>query len=443
MTRRRHTGRVRALVLAFAWLLSCAASAQAAPGPLLLTPATDLAASLNCTPDLASSDRTPVLLVHGTGATPSDDFGWNYLKLLPAAGVPTCTVTIPNRALRDVQGNVEYVVFAIREMARVSGRKISIIGHSQGAFLPTYALRFWPDLARKVDDFIGYAGTYTYGTDVSNAICGTPATCVTAFTQFRPGSRFLRSVAAAPLPEGPSYTGFTTSTDEIVTPQPTASVLEAPGARTYNLQDLCPADPAEHLLIIGERPMYALTLDALGHAGPADLARLGTAGCGLLPGVAESAPALASFATGIAAETPGAASPDMTEPALRCYLDASCVQPRLAPVLTARTTPRRIKDRRKRLRYTTRGTVSLPSGTTERCGGRVTIRIRRARRTVRGTSAALIPNRHPTGPDCSYRTTITLPRSTRAGRLRVVVDLPGTPRFAPARAPIQRIRAHR
>jgi triacylglycerol lipase len=44
--------------------------------------------------------------------------------------------------LGNAQVSVEYVVWAIRHVAQVSGRKVSIIGHSQGAFLPSYALRF-------------------------------------------------------------------------------------------------------------------------------------------------------------------------------------------------------------------------------------------------------------------------------------------------------------
>lgn len=293
-------------------------------GPRLQTSRTELARTLHCTDDLAGARKTPVLLVHGTGATPADDFSWNYLQYLPQRGYPTCTVTIPSRALGDVQSNVEYVVHALRTIHRQSGRKVSVIGHSQGAFLATYALRFWPDLAHKVDDLIGFAGTYTYGTDVANVICSNPITCVTAFTQFKPGSRFLAAVAARPLPKGPSYTAFSTALDEIVIPQPHASTLHAPGARNYRLQSICPLDVAEHLLIIGERPMQQLTFDALDHRGPARLSRVANVRCGLLPETAQAVLPSVNFLLGIVGELPAVRRPSMREPELRCYLTDSC-----------------------------------------------------------------------------------------------------------------------
>lgn len=297
-----------------------AAGSARPPGPALRTPTAALAAALHCTSNVATSSKRTVLLVHGTGATPQEDFGGNLAKYLPKAGYPVCQVTVPRREMTDVQINVEYVVWAIRAINHRSGKKVDVIGHSQGAFLPAYALRFWPDLAKKVDDFIGYAGTYTYGTDFAPVICA--VVCSAAFRQLSPGSRLLTAVAREPLPSGPSYTALSSALDEIVVPQPKAGVLVAPGARSYRLQDICPADPAEHLFIVYERPFLQLTLDALAHPGPAQRSRVAGLRCGLLPEATGTVPSLLTFTAGVSTGMLRYAVPK--EPALRCYLDPAC-----------------------------------------------------------------------------------------------------------------------
>ncbi len=299
---------------------SSQAAADPAPGPRLQEPAAKLRSSLDCTSDVKTPRKQTVLLVHGTAATPKEDFGGNLDTYLPRAGYPLCIVTLPRRSMTDVQVNVEYVVHAIRAAYARSGGKIAVIGHSQGAFLPSYALRFWPDLASKVDDFIGYAGAYTYGTDFGPVLCA--VICTAAFHQLSPGSDLLAAVARRPLPGGPSYTAFSTNLDEIVLPQPMASHLVAPGARNFVLQDHCPLDVAEHLFIPFEKPFLQLTLDALAHRGPAKLARIPELTCGLLPEAPGAVPSLVTFLAG--------ASQVMTkyavreEPPLRCYLRPAC-----------------------------------------------------------------------------------------------------------------------
>lgn len=296
-------------------LLALAPARADAPGPGLRTDTATLNAAFACTDDVATSPRRTVLLVHGTGAVPDENFSWNYYDKLPRWGHSYCTITIPDRGMGDVQTNVEYVVHAIRKTYRLSGRKIAIIGHSQGAFLPSYALRVWPDLAGKVEDFISYAGAITYGTDQADLICGVP--CPAAFHQFRPGSNLLTALAARPLPEGPSYTGFATSLDEIVTPQPKASRVVAPGARNYLLQDLCPTDLGEHLTIIAERPFFQLTFDALNRPGPGRLARIEDLRCGFDPLVIQALPGLATFGLGVLTSAPQHSATE--EPPLRGY----------------------------------------------------------------------------------------------------------------------------
>ena len=309
-----------ALLLTLLAPLAAQPATAAPPGPRLQTAASTLASAFRCTGDPATSARRTVLLVHGTGATPAENFNWNYAKWLPARGFPVCTITIPRRGLGDLQTNVEYVVWAIRRASAISGRKIAVIGHSQGAFLPSYALRVWPDLGRKVSDLISYAGAITHGTDQAKVLCALP--CAQAFQQFTPGSNLLTQIAKRPLPEGPAYTAFSTRLDEVVTPQPMASRISAPGARNYVMQDLCPLSLGEHLTIIGERAARQLTFDALTHAGPGKVSRISKRQCGFAPETAAALVALPTFGIGIVSTYPGLAT--TTEPRLRCYWTRTC-----------------------------------------------------------------------------------------------------------------------
>jgi hypothetical protein len=70
--------------------------------------------------------------VQGTGATAKDNWSWTYQPALSQAGIPWCTLDVPEQATQDIQISGELLVGAIRTLHRRAGRKISIIGHSQG-----------------------------------------------------------------------------------------------------------------------------------------------------------------------------------------------------------------------------------------------------------------------------------------------------------------------
>jgi triacylglycerol lipase len=296
-------------------LIGPTASADPA-GPPLQTSKKQLRAALDCTRNIDRTGRKPaVLLVHGTATTTEETWSWNLQPRLEKRGYAVCHVDIPERSWTDMQDNVEYVVHAIRASYRRSDAKIAVVGHSQGAFLPTYALRVWPDLASKVKDFIGFAGTYTYGTDSLKGPCS--AACPPAGHQFVPGSNLLTQIAGRRLPDGPSYTAFSTNQDELVTPQPTASRLRAQGVRNYVLQDLCPTDVADHIAILAERPFFQLTFDALAHRGPGRIGRVKSPVCGADPKAAAGLAQLPSYGIGFLVGY--AAHQTDQEPPLRRY----------------------------------------------------------------------------------------------------------------------------
>lgn len=272
------------LSLAGLILAGAASASLAQTSPPLQIPIATLDAALNCTtsPGLAGATKTPVLLVHGTATS---DVSWSagYAKVLPAQGYPVCTVNLPDRALGDIQDSAEYVVQAIRTMYAASGRKVSMIGHSQGSLIGAWVMKFWPDLTPMVDDVIGLAGPY-HGTLASFA-CAVPHLCGAATWQFGSASNLVAAFNRKPLPAGPSFTSILSAADVAVTPQPFASKLD--GGTNIALQARCPGRVVTHVSILADAHAYDIVKDALTHAGPTKLSRmpLGTCLDVYMPGI--------------------------------------------------------------------------------------------------------------------------------------------------------------
>jgi triacylglycerol lipase len=263
-----------AAVFAAAGLL--AAGAADAVGPKLSAPAGKLRHSLTCNGNLRHARHTPVLLVHGTFADSKINWSWNYKKTLPKRGRPACTVDLPELSSGDIQPTSEYVVYAIRAMARRSGGRISVIGLSQGGLNIRWALRWWPDLRRLVDDAVLFV-TPNHGALFTNNVCTAPGVCATALYQMRSDSAFLAALnRGRDTVPGVDYTEIATRDDTVfVTPQE----AHLDGARNVVIQDICPGHKVDHVGTAYDGPTYALAMDALDHPGPAKPKRVGSAAC--------------------------------------------------------------------------------------------------------------------------------------------------------------------
>ncbi len=312
------------------------------PGPALSVPRAALDASLRCVGDLATGPHEPVLLVPGTGVDPQE-FSWNWMRSLQARGWSFCAVTLPEHSTGDIQIAGEYVVHAVRTMhARSAGRKVQIVGHSQGGMLSRWSLRFWPDLRPMVDDLAGMAPSQ-HGTVVAAPTC--VPDCSPSVWQQRDVSAFNQALnSGAETFAGISYTNVYTHTDEIVVPNADdtgSSSLHTGAGRITNvaIQDVCPDDLTEHLGIgTYDNTAYQLILDALTHPGPAVPSRVPVTACTplLQPGVnpATFAPDYAGTLALLASNL--AAVPHTTkEPTLACYTQLVCAQtaPRSPAVL--------------------------------------------------------------------------------------------------------------
>ena len=301
------------------------------PGSPLSVPQSDLNASLLCTGNLAAPGPGPVLLVPGTGSNPPHNFGWNWEPALNKLGIPWCAVTLPDNALDDIQVAGEYVVNGIRTMYAAAGRRIAVMGHSQGGMVPRWALRFWPDTRAMVDDQIGFAPS-NHGTVDADPACSFP--CPAAFWQQRDSAEFIKALNSyqETFP-GISYTEIYTHSDQIVVPNSDSngsSSLHGGGGQITNvaIQEICPLDLSEHVSVgTVDNVAYALAIDALDHSGPADPSRIPSSVCSqyFMPGVNQATVLadMTSLDTDLVANI-ASAKRVPAEPPLKCYVTATC-----------------------------------------------------------------------------------------------------------------------
>jgi hypothetical protein len=253
-----------------------------------------------------------------------------------------------------------------------------------------------------VDDVVGFSGS-NHGTTVAGA-ANCSSGCPPADWQQAYQSNFIRALNsyAETLP-GISYTEIYTHTDEVVQPNsgPNASAaLHTGGGQITDVatQQVCPSDIFEHNTIGTVDPVaYAIAVDALTHAGPADLARIPRSACSELymPGinplnlnnylqVLAAAPTLGSVAIGALAPATTGVKDVKTEPPLDCYVFAACTGG-AAPTLQLA-----FARRRRRIRVLVRTLegsqlVAVPGVT-------VTLRGHRTHTGARGL--ATLPARH-------------------------------------------------
>jgi pimeloyl-ACP methyl ester carboxylesterase len=263
-------------------------SASGSPGPALQVSEAMLSHALSC-PASFSSEHEPVLFVHGTTLNTDTNWSWNYGKTLPANGYDVCLVNLPDRARADMQESTEYVVHAIRAMSQLSGKKVDVVGFSQGPLEPRWAIKWWPEIRGLVDDLVAQAGV-AHGFTETEGICF--QSCVAPFWQMKPESQFLAALNAGDeTPGDVSYTSVYSRTDQFVWlgggANPWDASASIDGASNIAVQDLCPGRPVDHVQVIYDAVFYAVTMDALANPGPADPSRIEASVCaqGAMPGV--------------------------------------------------------------------------------------------------------------------------------------------------------------
>lgn len=286
------------LRLARLLVVACAALcvlAPAASAEMSLSTPPGGANNFACKPSAAHPD--PVVLVHGLGATMTEN--WAYISpKLAAQGYCVFALTYGLDPRFPYVGGVlpveqsahELAGFVDTVLADTGASKVDLVGHSEGTFMPEYWLKYLGG-ADKVAKYVAMTPLYQ-GTDVGGAaqlrdagaqygLAAPFLNLIDAFcgscTEFLAGSDMVKELNADGGPEVPGiqYTTIMTDHDELVVPY-TSGMLPPP-ATNIVIQNVCPTDLDEHALEAFDPVVLQLIENAL------DPANAQPVKCGLLP----------------------------------------------------------------------------------------------------------------------------------------------------------------
>lgn len=198
-----------------------------------------------------------------------------------------------------MQTSGEMTADAILQVAHATGRKVDVLGHSQGAILPRWAVRWIPEARDVVDDMVLLAGPH-HGTKLTSMYGKVPSAgcqsfvCTESMWQFDPGSNFIGALNRdVETDDAHDVTNIYTLFDELVrhdmgstNPRAeveAAAVLADDGEQgdvvNILIQDLCPGRPVEHAGLFIDHVMARLAIDAFTRNGPADTSIIGPQDC--------------------------------------------------------------------------------------------------------------------------------------------------------------------
>lgn len=228
----------------------------------------------------------PVVLVHGLGATQSEN--WGYMSpQLAAAGYCVFSLTygvdsrwswfpvVPGGTIAMEQSSGELAAFVDRVLAATGASKVDLVGHSEGTVMPRYYLERRGGAA-KVQNFVAltplWRGTSIGGLPMLrdaappalssllvNLVAGFCASC----PEFLTGSPYLNNLNAdGEAVPGITHTNIMTRSDELVVPYTSGAMRD--GGTNIVLQDICPTHfYVEHAAVAFDPAVRQLILNAL------------------------------------------------------------------------------------------------------------------------------------------------------------------------------------
>ncbi|MCX4748168.1 lipase family protein [Kitasatospora sp. NBC_01287] len=277
------------LTAALAGAAPAQAAARGAGDPIaaaqaLAAPGVPGANNWSCRPSAAHP--RPVVLVHGTFANGSD----NWLTVAPALAADGYCVyaltygSVPGvpvlAALAPVADSAQQLATFVTGVLAASGAgQVDVVGHSQGGMMPRYYLKF-DGGAAKVHTLVGLApsnhGTTLDGlTVLAQSFPGAQAlvssACPACADQEVGSAALTRLNAGGDTMPGVHYTVIATEDDEVVTPY-TSQFLSGPNVENVTVQQLCPLNHPDHVLMAVDPVVLHEVRHALdpAHVGEAD-----------------------------------------------------------------------------------------------------------------------------------------------------------------------------
>ena len=261
-TLRRHAARLLAAAL-LAGPTPLAAALAAAPAHAAAAPAFSSGVNdFSCRPSV--EHPRPLVLLHGTFLNPTAQWllGGPYFANLgycvfeldygQYAGIPLVHGIAPVE-----QSGRQLAAYVDRVLAATGASQVDILGHSQGGgALPRYYLKFLGG-APKVHTLVGIAptnhggtasGLFTVAQQIPGATQVIGTACPACVEQFVGSAFNQRLDAGGDTVPGVRYTTIVSRDDEFVTPY-TNQFLAGPNVHNVLVQDLCPLDVSDHVLV--------------------------------------------------------------------------------------------------------------------------------------------------------------------------------------------------
>ena len=267
---RRLAALAAGCTLLSAALVGAAAPAQArntaqsdpvAAAQALAAPGVPGANDWSCKP--SSAHPRPVVLVHGTFANGSV----NWLTMAPAlAANGYCVFALTYgaqpgvpvlRAIAPVADSAQQLsTFVDGVLAATGTGQVDIVGHSQGGMMPRYYMKF-DGGAAKVHTLVALApsnhgttldGLTTLAQSYPGAVAVVGSLCPACTDQITGSAALTQLNAGGDTLPGVTYWVIATRYDEVVTPYQ-SQFLSGPNVHNVLVQDLCPANAPDHVLM--------------------------------------------------------------------------------------------------------------------------------------------------------------------------------------------------
>ena len=247
-----------------------AAALLAAPATVLAAPAHADAApafssgidDFSCRPSAAHP--RPLVLLHGTFLNPAEQWliGGPYFAKLGYCVFELDygqydRIPLVHGIAPIEQSGVQLAEYVDQVLAATGASQVDIVGHSQGGgALPRYYLKFLGG-APKVHTLVGIAptnhggtasGIFTLAQQIPGATQVIGTACPSCVEQFVGSAFNQRLDAGGDTVPGVRYTTIVSRDDELVTPY-TNQFLVGPNVRNVVVQDLCPLDVSDHVLV--------------------------------------------------------------------------------------------------------------------------------------------------------------------------------------------------
>lgn len=251
----------------------------------------------SCRPSAAHPE--PVILVHGVVANRNNNWQ-TYGPLLANNGYCVYALNYGNEGAGSSEGiigglgsmrdsAVTLGAFVDRVLTSTGASKAAIVGHSEGATMPHWYLKFGNG-SSKVSKMVslaslvhglggttgaaaegsnsGSSGSSDSGSSGSSGSGSSGGSSDGAFAEFSASSSFMRELNQGPITvPGVAYTQIVTRNDQIVTPY-TSGLIDEPGVVNVTVQDLCAQDMADHTALVSDPVAARVVLNALDPTHP-------------------------------------------------------------------------------------------------------------------------------------------------------------------------------